>query len=124
MTLTHYLSGLPVVLLTTTGARSGKQRTTTLAYIHHPNDRSKFVLVASNFGQSRNPAWYYNLKLHQRATATIDQRSMTYIAYEAEGEEYSRFWKIALEIYPGYQLYQHQAGERHIPIMVLTPEHK
>lgn len=122
MTLTHYISGLPVVILTTTGARSGKQRSTPLAYIHHPNDRTKFVVIASNFGQPRNPAWYYNLKVHRRAIATIDQRKMAYIAYEAEGEEYSRFWKIALEIYPGYQLYQQWAGERHIPIMVLTAE--
>jgi deazaflavin-dependent oxidoreductase (nitroreductase family) len=121
-TLTQVLAGFPVVLLTTTGARSGLPRTMPLAYVRDPNDPNQFAVIASNLGQSRHPAWYYNLKAHPSATGTIDCQVEKYIAHEVYDEEYARFWKIANELYPGYQLYQKRLGSRRIPIMLLTME--
>jgi deazaflavin-dependent oxidoreductase (nitroreductase family) len=123
-TLTQVLSGLPVVLLTTTGARSGLLRTMPLACIPDPDQPKRFAVVASNLGQTRHPAWYYNLKAHPRATGVIDGQVKPYVAHEANNEEFARFWKIAIDIYPGYQLYQKRLGKRRIPIMVLTEEER
>lgn len=122
MTLTHYLSGLPVVLLTTTGARSGLPRSIPLAYIRDPNDPDLFAVIASNLGQPHHPAWYYNLKANPHAKGAIENQVKAYIAHEAKDEEYARFWQYASEIYLGFPLYQQRAGERHIPIMVLAPD--
>ena len=121
-TLTQVLSGLPVVLLTTTGARSGLARTMPLACIPDPDHPHQFAVIASNLGQPHHPAWYYNLKAHPRATGIIDRQVETYITHEANDEEYARLWQVATEIYPGYQLYQKRFGKRRIPIMVLTAE--
>jgi deazaflavin-dependent oxidoreductase (nitroreductase family) len=122
MTLTQVLSGLPLVILTTTGARSGLPRIMPLACIRDPDHTDQFAIIASNLGQTHHPAWYYNLKAHPRATGVIDRKSKTYIADEANEEEYARYWQLAIEIYQGYQLYQQRLGERRIPIMVLTVE--
>jgi deazaflavin-dependent oxidoreductase (nitroreductase family) len=122
MSLTHTLAGLPVVILTTTGARSGLPRSMPLAYIGDPNDPNRFAVIASYFGQPGNPAWYYNLKANPHATGAIDGQVKTYLAHEASDEDYGMFWDAALYIYPGYQLYKQRAGRRHIPIMVLVAE--
>jgi len=123
-TLTQVLAGLPVVLLTASGARSGLPRTTPLACIPDLDHPNQFAVIASNLGQPHHPAWYYNLKAHPRATGVIDRQVETYIAHEANDEEYARFWQVATEIYPGYQLYQERLGKRRIPIMVLKAEEK
>jgi deazaflavin-dependent oxidoreductase (nitroreductase family) len=119
-TLTQVLAGFPVVLLTTTGARSGLPRSMPLACIPDPQHADRFAVIASNLGQPHHPAWYYNLRAHPRATGVIDRKSKTYLAHEASDEEYARFWQMAIEIYPGYQRYQQRLGTRRIPIMVLT----
>ena len=121
-TLTSYLSGAPVVLLTTTGARSGLPRTVPLLCIRDRLQPERFALIASNWGQRRHPAWYYNLKANPRSHASIDGRAADYLAREAGGEEYERFWNYAQETYFGFPLYKQRAGERRIPIMVLTPQ--
>jgi deazaflavin-dependent oxidoreductase (nitroreductase family) len=119
-TLTGLLTGVPVGLLTTTGARSGLPRTHPLLYLVDESDPDKIALVASNFGQKRNPAWYYNLKANPEATFKIDGQVGAYTSCEAVGEEYERLWKKAEETFLGYQLYKQRAGNRRIPIMVLT----
>ena len=121
-TLTQVLAGFPVVLLTTTGARSGLPRSMPLACIPDPQHADRFAVIASNLGQPHHPAWYYNLRAHPQATGVIDGKRKTYLAHEASDEEYARFWQIAIEIYPGYQLYQQRLGKRRIPIMVLIEE--
>lgn len=120
-TLTGLATGLPVVILTTTGARSGLPRTLPLLYIRDEQDPTKFALIASNWGQSHHPAWYFNLKANPRAACSIDRQIREYIAHEAVGEEYERFWQYAEETYLGYPLYQQRAGERRIPILVMMP---
>jgi deazaflavin-dependent oxidoreductase (nitroreductase family) len=122
MTMTHILSGLPMVILTTTGAKSGLPRTLPLACIRDTNDPGQFAVIASNWGQHHHPAWYFNLKANPRATGVIDGQAKKYLAHEANDDEYARFWQGAMEAYLGFPLYKQRAGKRHIPIMVLTPE--
>ncbi len=119
--LTSLLTDLPVVMVTTTGARSGLPRTSPLAPIRDPEHAGRFALIASNFGQHHFPAWYFNLKKNPRAVCTVDGRREPYVAYEAAGDEYDRFWGYAVDIYFGYALYKQRAGRR-IPIMVMEPE--
>jgi deazaflavin-dependent oxidoreductase (nitroreductase family) len=120
-TLGQVLTGLPVLTLTTTGARSGLARTLPLVYIRDAREPGTFALIASNWGQRRYPAWYFNLKAHPQATCTIDGQSAACVAHEASGEEYERFWQYAVQTYRGYPLYRQRIGGRRIPIMVLTP---
>ncbi len=120
-TLTPILAGLPVVMVTTTGARSGLPRTQPLAPIHDLQDPRRFALIASNFGQHHFPAWYYNLKKNPRAVCSADGISGSYRAREASGAEYDRLWSYATDAYFGYRLYRQRAGRR-IPIMVMEKE--
>lgn len=85
---------------------------------HSPNT---FALVASNFGQDHNPAWYYNLKANPCATCVIDGKSGEYMAHEAQGEEYEQYWRSAVEMFAGYALYKQRTMRKHIPIMVMRP---
>lgn len=122
-TLTSMLAGLPVVQVTTTGARTGKPRTSALVPIRDRSNPERFALVASNFGQHHFPAWYFNLKKNPRAVCSVDGQTRNYVANEAGGDEYERFSKYATETYAGYALYRQRAGRR-IPIMVMEPEPK
>ena len=119
-TLTSALTGLPVVLLTTTGAKSGMRRTLPLLCIRDERNPDTFALVASNWGQTHYPAWYFNLKANPRAVGSIRGRVGTYVAHEATGEEYERFWEYAANTYPGYSLYKRRVCARLIPIMIMT----
>jgi deazaflavin-dependent oxidoreductase (nitroreductase family) len=120
--LTSYIAGLPMVVLTTTGAKSGLKRTTPLLAIREGDDDTCFALIASNWGQDHHPGWYHNLKANPQATATIKGVSREYRAYEANGEEYDDYWQRASQIYFGYMLYKKRVGDRRIPIMVLEAE--
>ena len=119
--LTSLLSGLPVVLLTSKGAKSGLLRSTPLMGIQDPPGTSKIALIASNYGQGHHPAWYYNLKANPQVTCTINGKQGKYFAYQAQGQEYTRYWQAATDLYLGFAQYQLRAGDRHIPIMILDP---
>jgi deazaflavin-dependent oxidoreductase (nitroreductase family) len=101
--MTGTLAGLPVVILTTTGAKSRLPRTLPLLCIRDERNATTFALVASNWGQSRYPAWYFNLKAHPRAIGSIRGQAETYVVHEASGEEYERFWQYAANTYMGYR---------------------
>lgn len=116
--LTSLLTGLPVITLHTTGAKSGLTRSVPLVGIP---DGEHIVVIASKFGHPRHPAWYYNLLAHPRVQATIAGKVQTLIASEAQGEARTRYWHLAVDLYPGYTVYQQQAGKRLIPVMVLSP---
>jgi deazaflavin-dependent oxidoreductase (nitroreductase family) len=121
-TLTSIISGLPVMMLTTTGAKSGQPRSVPLICLRDEQRPGGYALIASNWGQPHYPAWYYNLKAHPRASGLVDGQAAEYEAYEASGEEYGRFWQSAADTYLGYNLYKQRiGGGRHIPIMVLAP---
>jgi deazaflavin-dependent oxidoreductase (nitroreductase family) len=110
------LSGLPVIELTTTGAKSGKLRTLPLAGLPEGN---KLVLIASNFGRARHPAWYHNLKANPECAVRKNGKTGTYIARETEGAERDRCWQMAVSYYLGYEAYRQRAGNRRIPVIVL-----
>src|SRR5262245_7007052 len=96
-TLTSALAGLPVVLLTTTGAKSGLPRTLPLLCIRDERNPVTFALVASNWGQTHYPAWYFNLKANPQAVGSIRGQVQTYVAHAASGEEYDRLWQRSEE---------------------------
>jgi deazaflavin-dependent oxidoreductase (nitroreductase family) len=121
-TLTGLLAGLPVVTMTTTGAKSGLPRTVPLLFIRDPQQPARFALIASNWGQDRFPAWYFNLRAKPQATCVIDGRSAAYIARELGGSEYDQFWQYAQQTYLGFPSYRRRIGEkRHIPIILMEP---
>jgi deazaflavin-dependent oxidoreductase (nitroreductase family) len=122
VTLTSILAGMPMLVLTTTGAKSGLARSLPLVFIRDEQDPNVFALIASNLGQQHNPGWYFNLKANPRATCSVAGQVGKYIAHEASAEEYEMFWRYATETYNGYSLYKQRADHRKIPIMVLTPE--
>lgn len=114
--LTSILTGLPVLTITTIGAKSGQPRTLPLLSIPDGDD---FILIASNFGQHHHPAWYYNLRAHPEAQVQLKGQTTTYIAHETDGDERQRCWRRAVELYPGYAAYAERTGGRRIPVMVL-----
>jgi deazaflavin-dependent oxidoreductase (nitroreductase family) len=116
--VSEILSGVPVIQLTATGAKTGEARTMPLVSMF---DGDKIALVASNFGQKRNPGWYYNLKANPECDVQFHGRSGKYIAREAAGEEYEKYWKLAVSYYKGYENYKVRAAHRHIPVMILVP---
>lgn len=110
--------GQPVLLMTSTGARSGQRRQTPLLY---SADGDRIVLVASKAGSDRHPAWYHNVMAHPDVDVLAPGRSGRYRAREAQGEERERLWRQVNELYSGYDTYQERAGERRIPVVVLEP---
>jgi deazaflavin-dependent oxidoreductase (nitroreductase family) len=117
-TFAAIVSGLPVVMLTTTGARSGRSTTVPLLGVPHDGD---VVVVASNYGQRRNPAWYYNLRANPDASVVVGGEKRAVRAHEVAGEERDRLWREGLTIYPGWTSYRARASHRTIPVMVLGP---
>ena len=117
-TMLSLIGGLPVILLTTTGAKSGKQRTVPLTGIP---DGDRYAVIASNWGKKQFPAWYHNLKANPRVTVDQGGKSRAYNAREATPEEYESYWNRAISLYSGYKEYKKRAGGRKIPVIVLEP---
>ena len=117
-TFSTLVAGLPLVMLTTTGAKTGRPRTVPLVGI--PVDGTVAV-IGSNFGQQRHPAWYHNLRAHPDATAAIDGVRRPVRAVPAEGERRARIWQAGLQMYPGYAQYERRAAHRDITVFVLEP---
>lgn len=115
-TATSLMTGLPVVYLTTIGAKSGQSRTTPLIC---GVDGDRLILFATNFGGQKNPAWSYNLRANPDATITYRDRTATYRSREATPIERERYWPLADSIYPGYAEYRKRAAHRDIPVFVL-----
>ncbi len=112
--------GSPTVCITHTGAKSGKERTTPLAYF---TDGDNVILIASKGGAPKHPAWYHNLKANPEVEAWTHGEPGRFRAREAEGEERERLYDLAVRLYSGYAGYQERASEhgRTIPVMVLEP---
>jgi deazaflavin-dependent oxidoreductase (nitroreductase family) len=110
-------AAMPTLILTSLGARSGLPRTTPLIYLP---DEERIVLIASNGGHPANPAWYYNMRKHPRVMVLINAQEIVCLAQEASGPERERLWGRAVQMYPGYAVYQRRSSQRTIPVMVLT----
>lgn len=118
-TFSSIVTGLPVIMLSTTGAKSGKVRTVPVLGLP---DGDRFIVFASGYGENaKRPAWYYNLRAGPEASVSVEGVERRVQAYEAEGEERDRLWRKGLEIYPGFAGYQQRTGEQRIPVMVLLP---
>ena len=109
----------PTVLLTHTGARSGRKRTTPLAYFTNGDD---VILIASRGGNRNHPAWYHNVTANPEVELWTKGGGGRYRAEEAEGNERQRLWDLATGFYPGFASYQERAGERRIPVIVCAPQ--
>lgn len=112
--------GVLNVIVTMTGRTSGKRREVPLfAFV----DGSRLVVIGSNAGADREPAWVGNLRANPNARVQVGREVRLVRAREAEGEEADRLWALAAHGYPGYELYR-QMTDRHIPVVVLEPAHE
>lgn len=117
-TFASLISGLPVVMLTTTGAKTGAPRTVPLLGIP---DGSGVAVIASNFGQYRHPGWYHNLRARPEAEIAVDGVRQRVRAVAIEGERRERIWAQGLRAYPGFDQYERRASHRHITVFALDP---
>ncbi|MDO9302466.1 MAG: nitroreductase family deazaflavin-dependent oxidoreductase [Anaerolineales bacterium] len=112
------LVGIPAFRITSIGAKSKQPRTLIL---YGFSENGNIALIASNFGQARNPSWYYNLKANPKCQVEWKGSSREYIARETQGEEREKYWNMAVSYYKGYELYRIRAAQRQIPVMILEP---
>jgi deazaflavin-dependent oxidoreductase (nitroreductase family) len=117
-TFASLLSGIPVVMFTTTGAKSGGPRTVPLLGL--PTSEG-LVVIASNFGRERHPAWYHNLCADPNAEVQVAGETRRVRAVEATGERRARIWQEGLRVYPGWSQYERRAAHRDIAVFVLEP---
>jgi deazaflavin-dependent oxidoreductase (nitroreductase family) len=113
------LEGRPVVILTTTGAKTGSVRKNPLMRI---KDGDSYVAVASNAGTASNPSWYHNLIAHPEASLQDGATVHRVRAREVHGEEKARWWLVAEREWQRFAEFHVAAGGREIPIIVLEPE--
>lgn len=107
--------GSTVLLLTTTGRKTGEQHTTPLIYAV---DGDRYVIVASKGGAPEHPGWYRNLTKTPEVELQVKDEVFAARARDAEGEERERLWRKANEVWPHYDEYQQQT-DREIPVVVL-----
>ena len=112
--------GSPVLLLTTTGRKSGKQRTSPLLYLE---DGENIVIVASNGGAPSNPSWYLNLETNPYAEVEIKDQKLRVRAEKVSPEERERLWPRLVAMYGSYENYR-RLTDREIPVVVLKPVEK
>ena len=107
--------GAPVLLLTSTGARSGEQRTTPVVYLR---DGDRMVIFASKGGAPTNPAWYHNLRANPAATVEVGNETTGVNAVVTEGEERERLFNRQAELFPQFADYARKTT-REIPVVAL-----
>lgn len=110
--------GRPILLLTTTGRKSGRRRTTPLVYMP---DGENMVIIASNGGSDQHPEWWLNLRSEPKAEVQVGREVKDVVAEKAEGKERDRLWREVVEMYRGYDEYQ-RSTDREIPVVVLRPQ--
>ena len=110
------LRGMPIIVLTTVGAKSGKLRKTALMRVEHDGE---YAIVASLGGAPKHPVWYWNVKKHPHVELQDGGEKHDYETRELEGEEREAWWARAVEAYPPYADYQVKT-ERLIPVFKLT----
>jgi len=111
------LRGMPIVVLTSVGAKSGKLRKNALMRVEHEGE---YAVVASMGGAPEHPAWYHNLVAHPHVELQDGPVKRDYLAREVHGPEKVSWWERAVDAYPDYAAYQ-ATTHRQIPVFVLTP---
>jgi F420H(2)-dependent quinone reductase len=110
------LSGMPVIVLTSVGAKSGKLRKTPLMRVEH---EGQYAVIGSLGGAPKNPVWVHNVRKNPKVELQDGPEKHDYVAHEVEGEERRTWWERAVAAFPPYADYQ-QKTERVIPVFVLT----
>jgi deazaflavin-dependent oxidoreductase (nitroreductase family) len=116
-TASSWLAGVEIAMLTTTGAKSGRPRTLPVLAIPDGDDT---LLIASNFGRPRNPAWYHNLRANPRARIVVDGIGRDVVAHELDGADRERGYRRGEEIFPGFINYRRWT-DRQIPVFRACP---
>ena len=111
------MNGMPVIVLTSRGARSGKIRKTPLMRVEHGGE---YAVVASQGGAPEHPQWYHNLVADPRVELQDGPSKQVMAAREVTGDERAAWWERAVDAYPPYADYQERA-DRTIPVFVLSP---
>ncbi|MFC8044944.1 nitroreductase family deazaflavin-dependent oxidoreductase [Nocardia sp. NPDC057353] len=111
------LRGVPVILLTTRGAKTGKLRKTPLMRVEHGGE---YAVVASLGGAPKHPVWYFNIKADPHVELRDGTETKDYTAREVTGDEKAAWWERAVAVWPDYAEYQTKTS-REIPVFVLTP---
>lgn len=118
MTLPAVLAGLPVIMVTTTGRKSGLPRTTPLISVPIGDD---LTLLGTNFGQTSTPSWVFNLEADPRATVEYHGVERPVVARPATDVERDHVWKASAGVYGGYEKYQQRISGREVRVFVLEP---
>ncbi len=113
-------TGLPVVIITNLGAKSGKVRKTPLMRVEH---EGSYAAVASQGGSPKHPLWYHNFVANPRVELQDGPKRIDMIAREVSGDERAQWWDRAVAAFPPYAEYQ-QKTTRQIPVFVLDPVHE
>lgn len=111
------ISGVSVLVLTTTGRRTARPRSTPLLYLQ---DGRNLVIIASNGGRNWHPAWYRNLRSRSDVWVQVGGRREEMVAFTAGPAEHDRIWPAVLRAWPKYAEYQRRTS-RHIPLVILSP---
>ncbi len=111
------LRGVPIIVLTSVGAKTGKLRKTALMRVEHEGE---YAVVASMGGSDRHPVWYWNLLANPHVELQDGPVKRDYLAHEVHGAERAEWWKRAAEVWPDYDVYTTRT-DREIPVFVLTP---
>jgi len=106
-----------ILLLTTTGRKSGQKHTIPLGFIQDGED---FVVTASNGGGPQNPGWYFNLKANPQAQIQVGNRQLNVTAVQADPEQKKSLWAQLISVSPQYDGYRTRTS-RDIPMMILHP---
>lgn len=109
--------GAPLLLLHSSGAKSGQARVHPVMY---QADGENLVVFASKAGAPSSPDWYHNLVANPRASVEVDDRTVNVVAHVAEGDTRERLWSRQKELYPGFAEYEAKTT-RQIPVVVLEP---
>jgi deazaflavin-dependent oxidoreductase (nitroreductase family) len=113
-------TGLPIVIFTTMGNKTGKIRKTPVMRVEH---EGSYALVASKGGMPTHPVWYYNLKAHPDEVLLQDGPDpVPVVVREIDGAERDEWWERAVAAYPPYAEYQ-AATDRRIPVLIASPKH-
>ena len=110
-------NGVPTLLLTATGRRTGRKLTSPLIF---GRDGDNYLIVASMGGAPRHPSWYLNLQANPAAEIQVKDQTLAVVARTASASEKPRLWKLVTDVWPNYDVYQSRT-EREIPVVVLSP---
>ncbi len=109
--------GAPLLLLHTTGARTGAERVNPVMYLA---DGDRLVVFASKAGADTNPDWYHNLRANPRASVEIGSETRSVFARVADSDERHRLWEAQKRDWPGFAGYERKT-DRPIPVVILEP---